>query len=200
MTIRHPAQYRGSAIDDNIGRKVKFLTHFFCIAVFTGTANHALAQMNCEISPEKKVVIESILCGQAAQEVEYRQYGQGCFKRSVEKRLEDSAIQITAYEKCEDPKFSAELEVATIRVMRFMDELSVCVSERVNIAAIMKDRMDFARRKSFDLSCTPKLRAHLQRRKPAFKAMIQQSTGDFQTAIFEKLGVFVDDDGNVWDR
>jgi hypothetical protein len=104
------------------------------------------------------------------------------------------------YEKCGDSEFSTELRQGTVRVMKSMEALSVCVSENVDLEKIMQERMEFVRRKLSTLNCTADALAKLQQRRPAFEAMIQQSYEINLAAIFEKIGVVIDENGNVLDR
>ena len=84
--------------------------------------------------------------------------------------------------------------------MSFMEDLSVCVSETVDLEEIMQERMEFVRRKTGTLNCTSSLRAKLKKRRPAFEAMIEQANEIDQAALLAKFGIVVDVYGNVSDR
>jgi len=160
----------------------------------------AWGQPTCDIAPQTKQLLEKVLCGQAAQEKAYQQFGPGCFERSATKRIDDTAIQVVTYEKCLDSDFSAELMRASLNFMHFMEALSVCVSETVSLEDIMQERMEFARRKSGTLNCTSSLRSKLQKKRPAFEAMIIQINEIDQAALLAGFGVVIDENGNVSDR
>ena len=81
-----------------------------------------------------------------------------------------------------------------------MQELTVCVSEDVDLEKIMQERMEFVRGKASTLSCNSSLKLTLSQRRPAFEAMIQQSKEIDQAALFEQMGVVIDENGNVLDR
>lgn len=140
------------------------------------------------------------MCGQAARELPYRQSGPGCLERSATKRLEDTAIHIYMYQKCGSPKFSAELEIAAVKIMKFMEKLSVCVSENVNLDKIMQERMLFVMGRAATLKCTSALRAKLRKRRGAFETLIKESRNLNEERLFEKMGVRIDGGGNVRDR
>jgi hypothetical protein len=178
----------------------KFAVHLILAASQIVLATQALGQATCDIEPQKRHIIESVLCSQGSSEKAYQQSGSGCFERSVTKRLEDSAAQIFMFEKCVDSGFALELQEATIRAMGFMEELSVCVEEKVDLDAILRDRMAFIRGKASTLDCSIRIRSQLHRRRPAFEEMIQQSSEISRATILKNLGVVVDRNGNVSDR
>jgi hypothetical protein len=64
------------------------------------------AVKTCKVDTEKRKLIATVLCGRAALEKEYHRSGEGCAKKSLKKRIEDSAIHIVMYRKCGDEKFS----------------------------------------------------------------------------------------------
>jgi hypothetical protein len=180
---------------------MKLLQHvgvilFWVVAVTTG-----IAAPTCEIAPQKKQLIESLLCGQNAPEEEYRQSGAGCFRRSVEKRLEDSAIQIHIFSLCGELEFAKSIQQATVDAMKFMEMFAPCVTEKVDIKAVMDERTTFVQRKAAGLTCTSDMRAMLERRKPAFDALIAQSKDMtlFQK-ILDNLEMTIDAQGNLFDR
>ena len=95
----------------------------------------------CEIDEQKKRNINAILCGQSAPESDYRFSGPNCVVNSFRKRLEDTAIQIHAYRLCGEREFSDRLKEANLKAMKFMETLSVCISERVDLAKMMEDSL-----------------------------------------------------------
>ena len=156
-------------------------------------------QATCDIEPRKRQVIESVLCGQASPDKAYQHSGLGCFERSVSQRLEDSAAQIFMFEKCVDSKFALELQEATVKAMVFMENLSVCVEEDVDLDKVLQDKMAFIRKKGSTLDCSIRIKSQLYQRRPAFEAMIEQSNEVNRTIIFQKLGVKIDANGNISD-
>jgi hypothetical protein len=163
-------------------------------------ATQVWGQATCDIEPRKRQVIESVLCGQASPDKAYQQSGSGCFERSVTQRLEDSAAQIFMFEKCVDSDFALKLQEATIRAMGFMEDLAVCIKEDVDLDEVMQDRMAFIREKGSTLDCSIRIKSHLYQRRPAFEAMIQQSSEIDRATIFKNLGITIDTNGNVSDR
>lgn len=170
------------------------------IACHMFLATSALAQASCDIAPETKQAIEKILCGQTAQEKVYQKFGPDCFKRSVTKRLEDTAIQIFSYQKCSDADFSVELMQANLKALSFMENLSVCISETVDLEQIMEDRLEFVKRKAGTMNCSSSLRHKLRQRRPAFEAMIKQANEFDLSELLASFGVTIDDNGNVVSR
>jgi hypothetical protein len=163
-------------------------------------ATQVWGQATCNIEPKKRQVIESFLCGQASPDKLYQKSGSGCFERSVTQRLEDSAIQIFMFEKCVDSKFSLELQDATIRAIGFMEDLSACINEDVDLSKVMQDRMSYIREKGSNLVCSIHIKSQLYQRRPALEAMIQQNNEINSAAIFKNLGIVIDINGNILDR
>jgi hypothetical protein len=156
---------------------------------------------SCLIASDKKQLIASILCGEGAKESEYHQVGPGCFKRSVTKRLEDSAAQIYLYKLCGDAEFSDEMRRGTVRALHFMELLAPCVAESVDIKAVMDDRYQFIERKGANLTCTSDIRMLLSQRRPFFDGLIAQSQDEsLFTKILGKLRIRLDDQGNLVDE
>ena len=163
-----------------------------------GAAN---AQPVCDVTPEKRQLITSLLCGQHAPEDAYRQYGPGCFKRSVERRLEDSVLQVYLYELCGEGQFANEMRDATIKAMQFMEMFSSCVDEIVNIEEIYEDRDRYVRNRAKSLTCTPDRRSLVKSRRSFFEAQVAQSKDvNLVPTILNRLSIRVDGDGNLFDN
>ncbi len=161
----------------------------------------ASAEPVCAVTPEKKALIISFLCGQEARDTEYRKSGSGCFKRSIEKRLEDSAIQVFAFRLCGDETSASELESSIIINMRLMEKLAPCTGEKVNISSIWQQRVSYVKGRAGAMSCTQHLRSSINRRKPALKAYIEEgSDQNIERTVFERLGIALDGYGNVSER
>lgn len=164
-------------------------------------ASNSAGAHSCTIAADKKQLIESVLCGQAAKEPEYQQFGPGCFERSLAKRLEDSAVQIHMYKLCGDAKFSDALRRATVSAMEFMELLSPCVSESVDIKAVMDDRYEFVERKAAGLTCTSDRRARLSQRRSFFEGQIAQSQDNsLIPTILKRLRIRLDEKGDLIDE
>ncbi|MER9302446.1 hypothetical protein NKJ06_12270 [Mesorhizobium sp. M0293] len=175
----------------------RILTLIFLVM---SSASSGAESHSCLISVDKKELIESVLCGQAAKEPEYQQFGPGCFKRSIEKRLEDSAAQIYMYKLCGDTKFSNEMLEGNVRALEFMELLAPCVSESVDIRAVMDDRYQFVERKAAGLTCTSDTRALLSQRRAFFEGLIAQSQDEsLVIKILSRLRIRLDDQGNLVD-
>jgi hypothetical protein len=163
--------------------------------------SQAFAQPVCDIAPEKKEMIQSLLCGQAAPEPEYRQFGPGCFRRSVEKRLQDSAVQILLYRVCGDEEFANSLEAATVRAMQFMEGFAVCASDKVDINEVMQERTAFVKQKAAALTCTEQLRARSVERRAFFQSQIDQShDATLFPMILDQLSIRMEPDGSLVDN
>jgi hypothetical protein len=170
------------------------------VGLFSATSNSPAAP-TCEITPEKKELIGSLLCGQAAIEREYQERGPGCFERSITKRLQDSAIQIHVFRLCGEPEFAAQLEAATVKAIRFMEALAPCLNESVDIESVMQGRTAFVKNKAAGMGCSADIRSTLEQRRAAFEAMVAQSKDpNLSAAIFDRLSISIDAEGNVRDR
>jgi len=169
---------------------------FFGGLLFCSTA---FAQ-SCNVSLEKKAVIESLLCGQRATENVYHFYGKGCFEKSVVRRLEDTVIQILVLDACGYDEKAKELEDANVRAMSFMTDISNCIDQNVDMElAIRKARLNVSQ-KAGNPTCTTDLRRKIRKRLPAFQQMIDQASDpNTKKRIFEALRLSVDATGNITD-
>jgi hypothetical protein len=97
-----------------------------------------------------------------------------------------------------DSAFANQMKEANLKVMKFVETLSVCTSERPDLAKIMEDAITQTAQRMAGASCTPDLRALLVQRRPEFEGIISfANRPDTMSALFAKLGVTVDADGNV---
>jgi hypothetical protein len=159
------------------------------------------AAPTCNISSEKRQLIESVMCGQSAVEPEYRQFGPGCVRRSVEKRLEDTAIQIHVLKLCGDQIFAAEMKDGTIATMKFMELLTPCLSEEISVSDIMDERISFVENKAANLTCSAEMREMIEARKPQLRMMVSQSKDPrIVENILTKLGIKLDSENNLSDQ
>ena len=148
------------------------------------------------VSPGKKDQITALLCGRLSGDAAYRMSGPGCVGKSVTKRSEDTAIQIHSYRLCGYQKFAEELRVASVRAMGFMESLSVCTSERIDVRSILDDRMKYVAGRTSGMKCDDSLRRQLTSRRPALEAMIS-SRADPTSEALQGLGLQIDAAGNV---
>ena len=180
---------------------VKLRSSVFAVSVALHAltfADFAIADPSCDISPEKQKFITALLCGQFASEKVYQQSGPGCVGRSVEVRMTDSAAQIYMYELCGFVDFSNELKAATLRAMGFMQKLSICSSERVDLGTLLESKLADVARTSTTAACTPSIRLRLANRKSTFQTMIDQSKDDtFLERLMGKLDIMFDNQGNI---
>ena len=155
----------------------------------------------CSISEDKKQLIYSVLCGQAAPESEYRFSGANCASNSIKRRMDDSAIQVVGYSLCGDKYFSQQLQDGNIRASSFMQILSVCTPEKIDIYDIFENSLREARLQANRFACTSDLRQRLEQRRPYFATMIEQSKSPILIeTIFGRLGIKVDAQGNISER
>ncbi|MFK5998369.1 MAG: hypothetical protein QM492_09705 [Rhodobacterales bacterium] len=155
---------------------------------------------SCNVSLEKKAVIESILCGQRAPENVYHFYGEGCFEKSVVRRLEDTVAQILVLDACGYDEKAKELEDANVRAMSFMSDISNCIDQNVDMELAMKKARLNVSQKAGLPACTTSLRRKIKQRLPAFQQMIDQAFDpNTKIRIFEALQLNVDTTGNITD-
>lgn len=171
------------------------------VSIFLLTIVNCSSSPICELTPEKREIIVSLLCGHNAAEPEYRFSGAGCFRRSLEKRLEDSAIQIISFRTCGDVEFADLMQKATINALKFLETFAPCATESVDVEEILKERTAFVEQKAAGLVCSSAMKNKLEQRKPAFEAMISQGndTG-LPKRLLDQLGIEIDEQGNLLDR
>lgn len=164
--------------------------------------NNANAQeKTCNIDPQKKAIIAAILCGQAAREDAYRFSGDGCAKKSIEKRLEDSAIQIHMYNICGDQEFARQIREATVNSMKFTEALLPCTGETFSLDKSMNERIHYVEQRAKNVTCDSTMKSTLRSRRSAFETMIKMANNpETEKNIFEKLRIALDKDGSVIDK
>lgn len=154
----------------------------------------------CDIDAQKKDTIKSILCGQAAPEAAYRFSGDGCAKKSIQKRLEDSAIQIHMYSICGDKDFANQIRMGTLLSMKFIEKLLPCTGEILSLENIMSERIQYVKKRADGITCDAMMKAKLKQRRAFFEKTIEMANNTEVTeTIFQKLGVKISDNGSVID-
>jgi hypothetical protein len=163
-------------------------------------ASQIQAQPQCSISDEKKRLIMSGLCGDMAKESDYKFSGPNCVANSVRKRFQDSAAQIIAYRTCGDEPFSVRLKFGTLRAAHFIQILSACSQEKIDVEKIMDEAMAYAQQHISSLRCED-VRRMLADRKSSFEQMMQQAHDPtVEQNVYDKIGISVDGAGNVTDK
>jgi hypothetical protein len=159
----------------------------------------AKAQPSCNLEKNRKEAIEAVLCGQAAQEQEYRFSGKDCVRNSLRKRLGDSAIQVAMFRACGDLIFPQKMEIATISTVKFMQTLSICTQERIDVRSIFDQ--EIARITKEAPSCNSQHRNLLESRRPYFEKMIDAvNNQNIDQIVYDRLGIVVDSNGNISSR
>ena len=171
------------------------------LAVSTGLSTQGYANPSCEIDENKKRAIYELLCGQMAAEADYRFSGSGCFAKSMGKRLDDSAIHILAHRLCGEGELSERIKEANLKAMKFMETLSVCTPERVDLKQLMEEALKRTAQRAAGRNCTTDLRANLVQRRTFFEKMIGLANDqNFLPAMLEKMGLRLDGDGSIRER
>jgi hypothetical protein len=166
------------------------------VVASTSVAN----SQQCNIAEEKKRLIATVLCGDAAPEREYKFSGSGCVFKSTQQRMADSALQIYAYQKCGEPLFAIRLGEATIKATQFVQTLAVCGGERIDINQILEQALKDVQVRYASLQCAA-VKDQLEKRKPVFEQLIQQANDPSTVeTIYQKLGITVDRNGDVKDK
>ena len=165
--------------------------------IFAGASTVVSAQ-TCIVSDAKREFISRLLCGQVAPETEYRFSGPDCAARSIGARLDDTAAQLIALNACGEYELAGELRLANVTAFDFMSTLSVCHSESVDVGKNIDSAMERLFVLHGEPHCNSSLRSMIDGRRAFFDEMIRvTNTPDFLGAIYNKLGVRVDEDGNV---
>ena len=177
------------------------LTMFlFSSFVILGNAH---AEPVCSIAPEKKEFIVRVLCGEFSRgaDAAYRFDGPNCIEQSARKRFEDSAIQVQMYRLCGDEEFANRLTSGNLKVTQFIQVLSVCTNERINLNEMFNERMDYVSTRLGDTSCDASSRQMMASRREFFENQMELAErSNINESIYEKLGITVDDAGNIFDK
>ena len=165
-------------------------------------ASGAMGSGSCNISAEKKKLITAVLCGEYTDgtDTAYRFSGPGCAERSLTMRLQDSALQVVMYKRCGDPDFAGELMLANSKSLNFLEVLSVCAGEKLDIKSISFQQLTEMERKFGTAQCSYALKK-LESRKPFFRRLIDQASDpDIEQKTYDALQIAVDHDGNITDK
>lgn len=171
------------------------------IAVHLSLFSHHVEAQTCEISADKRAVVEALLCGQYAQEKEYQFAGPDCIGKSIKQRLEDTAAQLIVLRVCGHNGFADELKEATLVASQFMSILSTCTDQTVDFDDIFENAIVFVNKKSGVPTCTSSLRSKITQRLPVFRSMISMSKDpNLNSDIYNALGIIVDANGNISEK
>lgn len=183
-------------------KAVKSLLRLAVFGLAAYSCYPAMAEPQCRIDDSKRRIIEAFFCGQMAPEPQYRFTGPNCIAKSTDKRMEDTAIQIYAFRICGDLQFADDMKRANEEVGALMSIFSPCLSERVDVAAILDEKIRSAADLVQGKTCTAHLRSLLAQRKPEFQRMVEASkhTGMVTQIALDRLGLKVDQEGNVVDK
>jgi len=169
-----------------------------CILACTSSAQ---ANPTCLIGNEKKAFIKAILCGQNAPEAAYRFSGPDCVRKSLARRLEDSIVHVEVLLKCGHAMFAERYKKGVLESVKFMQTLSVCTNDRLNVSKVYADREKYVRLRLKNSICNKQMRALIKQRKPYFESLINIGAKNSLTEkIFNKLEISVDQDGNVIEK
>ena len=167
---------------------------FFCLLLL------GVAKADCNISDEKRQLVTSILCGNNSGTPDYMFSGQGCVAKSLKERVETTVMQSKVFQFCGDKLFAQKLLEST-NGSKFLEVLSVCASEKIDLNAMKRDAIDAVEIKAIQLQCTPELRAKISQRKPALEQQISQANDpSLFPAILDKLNLNVSPDGSISER
>jgi hypothetical protein len=147
------------------------------------------------------MIIENFLCGKNAVEPEYRFSGPDCAKRSLSVRLRDSVIQVSILQLCGHAEMSIQVKDATIIVMKYMQLLSICTPRTINVQNIWSEEELIVKHKLRGVSCSKSMRSKIKNRLPFFKNMITiYNDPKSMSAVLEKLGLFITENGDVHEK
>lgn len=171
------------------------------LLVLIGLPFQVAAAPQCDLPEEKKKRIISILCGGAATEREYQTTGSNCVREATLRRMRDSAAQIIVLQKCDDPAFAERFKAATIKASRFIQLMSTCSQERIDVGKMLDDAVAELSTQSNTLRCDGDMQRLIVTRKPAFENMIRMSDDpSTQAAILTQLGIVADNQGNISEK
>ena len=169
----------------------------FANILFIFISSQAFAVNKCDISQEKKDIILSLLCGKFSKEKEYQTNGTGCAIISLNKRLEDSAIQIYVYKVCGEENFSEELKNATLLSIKFIEDLLPCIDEKINLVETLNEKLKQVSSRIGN-DCPNYIKSKLASRKPYFEQMIKMSKQPNSILEnFDKIGIKYDKNHNI---
>jgi hypothetical protein len=164
-------------------------------------SSSCLGDAICNISEDKKRTILALLCGQMAPEREYHFDGPNCINNSYRARFRDTAIQILGLKMCGDVDLSNRLKEADLRAIKFFETLIVCTAERPNFASMLDESLSQVTRDIASERCTTELRLLFAQQRARIERQIEVSMdSNTYSIVFERLGISVDDAGNIRDR
>jgi len=159
------------------------------------------AEPTCEVEASKRLVIASFLCGRMSREAANRFSGPNCIAYAADRRFEDIAEQIRSYQLCGEQQFAEQLKEANLVSTKLVEALSICVPDRVDYKKIMNEASARGERSADEQGCTPERRAFLAEKRKALEPLVALSKDDkFFSLFFDRLGVRVDDAGNIRDK
>jgi hypothetical protein len=159
------------------------------------------AAQACNISQEKKTEIVAILCGANASERDYKTEGPDCIKQAAVKRFEDTAQVIAFFNACGDSAFGEKLRAANMQTAKFLQLMSTCSAEKFDAASLFEQVQNRINGVAQNLKCDADLQAAIRDRRPYFERLIMQANDPrVRDAIFNKLSIRLDKDGNIVDK
>jgi hypothetical protein len=172
-----------------------------CAAALLVCSAPSKAEPVCDVDDAKKRVITSFLCGQMAQAAENRFSGPDCMIEAARKRATGSAAQIQLYRVCGDPEFAERLKTAGLKAVKLVETLSACAGGRVDYRKVMDEALSQVEKTAGAEECTPvRKTAASERREELERTVAQADDNVFYAKFFEKLGIRVDDAGNIHDK
>lgn|SRR5262249_8217144 len=172
-----------------------------CAATLLLCSAPSKADPTCDVDENKKTLITSFLCGQMARAAENRFSGPDCMTDSARKRAAGSAAQIHLYRLCGDPEFAERLKNAGLKGLKLVETLSACASGRVDYRKLMDEALAQVEKGPGADACTPALKTSAGEQRAELERVIALANDDAAIAkAFEKLGIRVDDAGNIHER
>jgi hypothetical protein len=122
-------------------------------------------------------------------------------RSSVAKRLEDSAVQISVLRLCGETDFANRMESVALKTNGFIQTLSVCTAERIDIREIYEDRLSYVSSRMATERCSPSMREMIESRRTFFENQMQiAEMPNIEEVIFDKLQIKIDTEGNLSDK
>ena len=177
--------------------RITFLCGLFVILLGGLMPYNASAEPTCAISEEKKALIKEALCGKFSTELRYKDSSDGCHRTILERRALDTASQINALRLCGYADLAERLKNASIKVMSYTTPLSRCIGDPFNPEDLMNKAQNSFDQKASGQVCSPKLRAMVSGRLDYFNKSIETIESGSGSINFSKLGLIVDENGNV---
>lgn len=155
----------------------------------------------CNISREKSAPIKQVACGQSSGEPAYQFEGRDCAKRSLSKRIEDSALQIYLVRLCGYWDLADDLRRAHIMLAKTMEPLALCSGSYVDLVSVFEDKEKYVENRARGLSCTEARRSQVEQRLDFYRQMAAAySDPEYAQKLYSSLGIVVEDDGSVEEK